>query len=145
MWILWDYSRILGGGPWKGTRGSPLHPPNKLVLLQKSLPSGWRSLREGLVHRALRDPATAPHRPALLRLLSQALGLTSAALAPATSDSPQAFVTEMEVSSSQAEPGRVASCPARAGTAAVPLCPGLRPHGSLPPRVSSSPGRCWSS
>lgn len=76
----------------------PPAPP--LVLFQKSLPSGWRSLREGLVHRALQDPAAAPHRPALLHLLSQALGLTGTALAPTTSESPQVFITEMEVSTS---------------------------------------------
>ncbi|XP_059685002.1 ATP-binding cassette sub-family A member 2 [Gavia stellata] len=68
----------------------------KMTQLEKSLPSGWRSLREGLVHRALRDPLAAPRRPVLLRLLSQALGLASAAPAPTISDSPQAFVTEME-------------------------------------------------
>lgn len=74
----------------------PPGPP--LVLFQTSLPSGWRSLREGLVHRALQDPTAALHQPALLRLLSQALGLTGTALAPTTSESPQAFITEMEVS-----------------------------------------------
>lgn len=91
-----------------GDPGEPPHhqpPHHKLVLLQKSLPSSWRSLREGLVHRALRDPAAAPRRPALLRLLSQALGLASASPAPTTSDSPQAFITEMEVSTSWGEPG----------------------------------------
>uniref|UniRef100_A0A8C9F1S3 ATP-binding cassette sub-family A member 2 n=1 Tax=Pavo cristatus TaxID=9049 RepID=A0A8C9F1S3_PAVCR len=68
----------------------------KMAQLEKSLPSGWKSLREGLVHRALRDPSAALQRPALLRLLSQALGLASAAAAPAGSYSPQAFVAEME-------------------------------------------------
>ncbi|XP_076211852.1 ATP-binding cassette sub-family A member 2 isoform X1 [Aptenodytes patagonicus] len=71
-------------------------PGEKMTQLEKSIPSGWRSLREGLVHRALRDPAAALRRPVLLRLLSQALGLASAAPAPTTSDNPQAFVTEME-------------------------------------------------
>ncbi|KAM9218175.1 ATP-binding cassette sub-family A member 2 isoform 1-T1 [Leptosomus discolor] len=71
-------------------------PGEKMTQLEKSLPSSWRSLREGLVHRALRDPTSSPHRPALLRLLSQALGLASTAPAPTTSDSPQAFITEME-------------------------------------------------
>ncbi|XP_068020342.1 ATP-binding cassette sub-family A member 2 isoform X1 [Melanerpes formicivorus] len=71
-------------------------PAEKMTKLEKSLPSGWRSLREGLVHRALQDPAAASRRPALLRLLSHALGLSSAGPALATPDSPQAFVTEME-------------------------------------------------
>lgn len=85
----------------RGTWGKlPSHQPSLFFILQKSLPSGWRSLREGLVHRMLQDPVAAPRRPALLRILSQALGLTSTAVAPAISDSPQAFVTEMEVSTS---------------------------------------------
>lgn len=131
------------GGHTEGDHGDPPHhQPPPLVLLQKSIPSGWRSLREGLVHRALRDPAAALRRPALLRLLSQALGLASATPAPTTSDNPQAFITEMEVSALWGEPGRMGNCSARAGTVAVPLHPGLRPHGSLPCRVSSSLGRC---
>ncbi|XP_035197169.1 ATP-binding cassette sub-family A member 2 isoform X6 [Oxyura jamaicensis] len=72
-------------------------PSDKISQLEKSLPSGWRSLREGLVHSALRNPSTALQRPALLRLLSQALGLASATTAPTGSYSPQAFVTEMEL------------------------------------------------
>lgn len=95
-------------------------PPTKLspfFILQKSLPSGWRSLQEGLVHRVLQDPAAAPHQPALLHMLSQALGLTSTAVAPAISDSPQALITEMEVSISWGSLG----CSARAGTAALSL------------------------
>lgn len=93
-------------------------PPTKLSpFLQKSLPSGWRSLQEGLVHRVLQDPAAAPHQPALLHMLSQALGLTSTAVAPAISDSPQALITEMEVSTSWGSLG----CSARAGTAALSL------------------------
>uniref|UniRef100_A0A493TAT5 ATP-binding cassette sub-family A member 2 n=1 Tax=Anas platyrhynchos platyrhynchos TaxID=8840 RepID=A0A493TAT5_ANAPP len=71
-------------------------PSDKISQLEKSLPSSWRSLREGLVHSALRNPSTALQRPALLRLLSQALGLASATTAPSGSYSPQAFVTEME-------------------------------------------------
>nr|XP_038044004.1 ATP-binding cassette sub-family A member 2 isoform X10 [Anas platyrhynchos] len=72
-------------------------PSDKISQLEKSLPSSWRSLREGLVHSALRNPSTALQRPALLRLLSQALGLASATTAPSGSYSPQAFVTEMEL------------------------------------------------
>lgn len=104
----------------EGDLGEAQIPPAKsspFFILQKSLPSGWRSLQEGLVHKVLRDPAAAPHQPALLHMLSQALGLTSTAVAPAISDSPQAFVTEMEVSTSQGSLG----CSARAGTAALSL------------------------
>lgn len=93
------------------------HQAFPFFILQKSLPSGWRSLQEGLVHGVLRDPVAAPHRPALLHMLSQALGLTSTAVAPAISDNPQAFVTEMEVSTSWGNLG----CCARAGTAALSL------------------------
>lgn len=95
----------------------PSHQPSPFFVLQKSLPSGWRSLQEGLVHKVLRDPVAAPRRPALLRILSQALGLTSTAVAPAISDSPQAFVTEMEVSTSWGNLG----CSARVSTAALSL------------------------
>lgn len=102
----------------RGTWGEPpSHQPSPFFILQKSLPSGWRSLQEGLVHRVLRDPVATPHRPALLHMLSQALGLTSTAVAPAISDSPQAFVTEMEVSTSWDNLG----CSARAGTEALSL------------------------
>ncbi|XP_067165513.1 ATP-binding cassette sub-family A member 2 isoform X2 [Apteryx mantelli] len=71
-------------------------PSEKILKLEKSLPSGWRTLREGLIHKALRDPSRASHRQTLLRLLSQALGLTSATPGPTDSYNPQAFVTEME-------------------------------------------------
>lgn len=127
----------------------PQQPPPP-VLLQKGLPGSWRSLREGLIQRALRDPAAAPRRPALLRLLSRALGLSSAAPAPTTSDSPQAFITEMEVSVPRGErgmwaaalPGRApsqcpaASCPVgrplhRAGAGAADVR--AEPRGAAPP------------
>ncbi|XP_032055957.1 ATP-binding cassette sub-family A member 2 isoform X5 [Aythya fuligula] len=75
---------------------------DKISQLEKSLPSSWRSLREGLVHSTLRNPSTALQRPALLHLLSQALGLASATTAPTGSYSPQAFVTEMELPALQA-------------------------------------------
>lgn len=107
-----------------GPKEPPHHHPPTLVLLQKSLPSSWRSLREGLVHRALRDPMAAPRRPVLLRLLSRALGLSSAAPAPTTSDSPQAFVTEMEVSTAEGEPWR-GQLLCGVGAVTVPLWPGL--------------------
>lgn len=129
-----------GTGELPCTRGTPQSHLPPLVLLQKSLPSGWKSLREGLVHRALRDPSAALQRPALLRLLSQALGLTSAAAAPAGSYNPQAFVAEMEVSS---QLQRATLC--GVGTAVV-----LPPPQTAQPRspvysASSSLHRFWSS
>lgn len=142
MWVLWGCSHVLRR--MRRNLGTLHQQPLRLVLLQKSLPGGWRSLREGLVPRALRDPAAASHRPALLHLLSHTLGLSSAVPALTTSDSPQAFVTEMEVSTSRTESGPVGT------SSAVPAplrCPeaGAVPHGSLPRRVSSSLGLCWSS
>lgn len=125
-WVSQGHSCVLGMEGALGNShapGEPTHPYQpSLVLLQKSLPSGWKSLREGLVHRALRDPSAALQRPALLRLLSQALGLASAAAAPAGSYSPQTFVAEMEVSS---QPWRATLC----GVGARPWC--IHPHGQL--------------
>lgn len=143
-WVLRGHSRVLGVEGALGSSHAPGEPPQShlppLVLLQKSLPSGWKSLREGLVHRALRDPSAALQRPALLRLLSQALGLTSAAAAPAGSYNPQAFVAEMEVSS---QLQRATLC--GVGTAVV-----LPPPRTAQPRspvysASSSLHRFWSS
>lgn len=110
---LWTYV-LRGLSCARDGGGTGECPSTPLVLLQKSLPSGWKSLREGLVHRALRDPSAALQRLALLRLLSQALGLASAAAAPTGSYSPQAFVAEMEVSS-QPQPATLRG----AGTAVV--------------------------
>ncbi len=46
-----------------------------LIYAQKQLLGGWRSLEGGLVQKALRDPTKAAHRQALLKVLSQALGI----------------------------------------------------------------------
>ncbi len=46
-----------------------------LVHAQKQLLGGWRSLEGGLIQKALRDPTKAAHRQALLKVLSQALGI----------------------------------------------------------------------
>ncbi|XP_016137357.1 ATP-binding cassette sub-family A member 2-like [Sinocyclocheilus grahami] len=54
-----------------------LHSPGeKLVQLEKQLLEGWRSLEGGLIQKALRDPTKAARRQALLKVLSQALGIT---------------------------------------------------------------------
>lgn len=46
------------------------------IFLQEKLLGSVHSLDGGLIHKALRDPTKAAHRQALLRLMSQALGLT---------------------------------------------------------------------
>lgn len=46
-----------------------------LFHTQKQLLGGWRSLEGGLIQKALRDPTKAAHRQALLKVLSQALGI----------------------------------------------------------------------
>ncbi|XP_016321495.1 ATP-binding cassette sub-family A member 2-like [Sinocyclocheilus anshuiensis] len=54
-----------------------LHSPGeKLVQLEKQLLGGWRSLDGGLIQKVLRDPTKAARRQALLKVLSQALGIT---------------------------------------------------------------------
>lgn len=45
------------------------------LLVQEQLIEGWRSLEGGLIHKALQEPSKAAHQQALLRLMSQALGL----------------------------------------------------------------------
>ncbi|KAI4880963.1 hypothetical protein NFI96_013715 [Prochilodus magdalenae] len=73
------YNLIFGtypkGGSWaEGQRGA--HSPGEKVLqLEEQLLGGWRNLEGGLLQKALRDPTKATERQALLRLLSQALGL----------------------------------------------------------------------
>lgn len=46
-----------------------------LIYAQKQLLGGWHSLDGGLIQKALRDPTKAAHRQALLKVLSQALGI----------------------------------------------------------------------
>ncbi|XP_019396628.1 PREDICTED: ATP-binding cassette sub-family A member 2 [Crocodylus porosus] len=68
----------------------------KILQLEESLLGGWRNLKEGLIHRALRNHTRSIHRQALLHLLSQALGLVGSPSEASDSYSPQAFVKEME-------------------------------------------------
>ncbi|XP_036383449.1 ATP-binding cassette sub-family A member 2 isoform X4 [Megalops cyprinoides] len=46
-------------------------------LKEEKLLGSWRSLGGDLIHKALQDPAMAAHRQALLKLMSQALGLAT--------------------------------------------------------------------
>ncbi|MBN3299367.1 ABCA2 protein, partial [Amia calva] len=73
------YNLIFGSYPGSGgvDRGTweGYSPGEKVQQFQEQLLGGWRSLEGGLLHRALKDPAGGPHRQALLRLLSQALGV----------------------------------------------------------------------
>uniref|UniRef100_A0A8C2GV03 ATP-binding cassette sub-family A member 2 n=1 Tax=Cyprinus carpio TaxID=7962 RepID=A0A8C2GV03_CYPCA len=45
------------------------------IMTQHHLLGGWHSLEGGLIQKALRDPTKAAHRQALLKVLSQALGI----------------------------------------------------------------------
>lgn len=45
------------------------------VFLQEQLLSNIHSLHGGLIHKALSDPSKAANKQALLKLMSQALGL----------------------------------------------------------------------
>ncbi|XP_043914151.1 ATP-binding cassette sub-family A member 2 [Protopterus annectens] len=71
------------------------NPGEKIVHLENQVLGGWKKVEEGVIHKALRDPEKAAHRPALLHLLSQALGLVGVG-DPAEAFDPQAFVKEME-------------------------------------------------
>lgn len=50
-----------------------------LALPQEKLLGGIHGLDGGLIHKALRDPTKAAHKQALLKLMSQALGLSGVA------------------------------------------------------------------
>uniref|UniRef100_A0A673JU23 ATP-binding cassette sub-family A member 2-like n=2 Tax=Sinocyclocheilus rhinocerous TaxID=307959 RepID=A0A673JU23_9TELE len=71
------YNLIFGTYPKVGSKvgekdegqHEPHSPGEKLLL------GGWRSLEGGLIQKALRDPTKAAHRQALLKVLSQALGI----------------------------------------------------------------------
>ncbi|KAM6965213.1 ATP-binding cassette sub-family A member 2 [Aplochiton taeniatus] len=52
------------------------HTTEKVLHLEEKILGGLHSLGGGLIHKALQDPTKAAHRRALLRILSQALGLT---------------------------------------------------------------------
>uniref|UniRef100_A0AAY4B7N1 ATP-binding cassette sub-family A member 2 n=1 Tax=Denticeps clupeoides TaxID=299321 RepID=A0AAY4B7N1_9TELE len=72
-----------GRGLMEGVKGA--HSPGEKVLqleVREQLLGGWRGLDGGLIHRALQDPTKADHRHALLKLLSQALGLAGGGVGP---------------------------------------------------------------
>ncbi|XP_051552216.1 ATP-binding cassette sub-family A member 2-like isoform X2 [Myxocyprinus asiaticus] len=77
------YNLIFGTYPKVGSRGGgkdegqhePHSPGEKLVQLEQLL-GGWHSLEGGLIQKALRDPTKAAHCQALLKILSQGLGIT---------------------------------------------------------------------
>ncbi|XP_078141495.1 ATP-binding cassette sub-family A member 2 [Centroberyx gerrardi] len=82
------YSLIFGTYPrdggavhsWvQGAKDTGHKPGDKVLHLEEKLLGGLHSLDGGLIHKALRDPAKAAHRQALLKLMSQALGLAGAA------------------------------------------------------------------
>ncbi|XP_070689151.1 ATP-binding cassette sub-family A member 2 [Pempheris klunzingeri] len=60
----------------QGAKDTRQKPGNKVLHLEEELLGDVYSLDGGLIHRALRDPAKAAHRQALLKLMSQALGLS---------------------------------------------------------------------
>ncbi|XP_064420182.1 ATP-binding cassette sub-family A member 2 [Latimeria chalumnae] len=82
--------RDLGRESWVGYSAG-----EKLLQLKEHLLGGWRTLEEGLVHRALSDPEKSVQRQELLHLLTQALGLAGSSDSPEEFN-PQAFVKEME-------------------------------------------------
>ncbi|KAG9261960.1 ATP-binding cassette sub-family A member 2 isoform X2 [Astyanax mexicanus] len=73
------YNLIFGtypkGGSWAEGQHGAHSPGEKVLQLEEQLLGGWRSLEGGLLQKALRDPSKVADRQALLRLLSQAMGL----------------------------------------------------------------------
>ncbi|XP_063792321.1 ATP-binding cassette sub-family A member 2 [Pseudophryne corroboree] len=67
----------------------------QILNLHGNIFDKWKSLHEGLIHKALRDPLKSGHRLALLRLLTLALGLAVPNASSETYD-PQAMVKELE-------------------------------------------------
>ncbi|XP_075435187.1 ATP-binding cassette sub-family A member 2 [Ascaphus truei] len=77
-------------GSWDATTAG-----EQILNLHGNFLGKWKSLQEGLIHKALKDSRRSGHRLALLRLLTLALGLA----VPTTSDEsydPQAMVKELE-------------------------------------------------
>ncbi|XP_033946988.1 ATP-binding cassette sub-family A member 2 isoform X1 [Pseudochaenichthys georgianus] len=68
-------------------------PENKVHHLEEKLLGDVHSLDGGLIHKALRDPTKAGQRPALLRLLSRALGLSEV---PGNQSTDQQALEELE-------------------------------------------------
>ncbi|KAL0979073.1 hypothetical protein UPYG_G00180180 [Umbra pygmaea] len=50
-------------------------PAEKVLQLEEKLQAAMQSLDGGLIHKALKDPTSPVHRQALLKVMSQALGL----------------------------------------------------------------------
>ncbi|KAM3868024.1 ATP-binding cassette sub-family A member 2 [Diretmus argenteus] len=75
--IFGTYPRDGGAGhSWvQGAKDTGRKPGDKVLHLEEKLLGGLHNLDEGLIHKALRDPTKAAHRQALLKLMSQALGL----------------------------------------------------------------------
>ncbi|KAM8759875.1 ATP-binding cassette sub-family A member 2 [Acanthopagrus schlegelii] len=68
-----------GGGAqsWmQGGKYTSQKPKDKVLHIEEQLLGGVHRLDGGLIHKALRDPTKAAHRQALLKLMSQALGLS---------------------------------------------------------------------
>ncbi|KAG9470406.1 hypothetical protein GDO78_017820 [Eleutherodactylus coqui] len=78
-------------GPWEAATSAG----GQIFSLHGNILGKLKSFQEGLIHKALQDPLKSRHRPALLRLLTLALGL---AIPNASSESydPQAMVKELE-------------------------------------------------
>ncbi|KAK2902562.1 ATP-binding cassette sub-family A member 2 isoform X1 [Channa argus] len=68
-------------------------PGDKVTHLKEKLLGNVHSLSGGLIHKALRDRLKAAHRQALLKLMSQALGLTEV---PGTQGDEQQSLQEVE-------------------------------------------------
>ncbi|KAM8934426.1 ATP-binding cassette sub-family A member 2 isoform 1-T1 [Pelodytes ibericus] len=67
----------------------------QLFNLHGNVLDRWKSLREGLINRALKDPLKSAHKQALLRLLTLSLGLAVPNSSSQSYD-PQAVVRELE-------------------------------------------------
>ncbi|XP_010890734.2 ATP-binding cassette sub-family A member 2 isoform X2 [Esox lucius] len=63
----------LGSG---GAKETTQTPADKVLQLEEKLLGAMHSLDGGLIHKALQDPTKAAHRQALLKVMSQALGLS---------------------------------------------------------------------
>ncbi|XP_076021246.1 ATP-binding cassette sub-family A member 2 [Genypterus blacodes] len=76
--IFGTYPRDAGPGhSWiQGTTDLGPKPGDKVLHLEEKLLGGLHTLDGGLIHKALLDPTKAAHRQALLKLMSQALGLS---------------------------------------------------------------------
>ncbi|XP_031662332.1 ATP-binding cassette sub-family A member 2 isoform X3 [Oncorhynchus kisutch] len=71
------YPRTGGGSSHSsgGEKETTHTPAEKILQLEEKMLGVMQSLDGGLIHKALRDPTKAAHRQALLKLMSQALGL----------------------------------------------------------------------